>query len=102
MNALQKLQAAIRKFLGLTKPPRPNGVMLDDPQTASKPAATLIMQGVNEAEADRAAAAIQADIERAIGHPVTLIHLGHVTVKLKPITACNCPDCQRRRKAPWN
>ncbi len=93
MNALKQLQAAIRKFLGLVTPP-------SEPEPRGKPAASLTLQGLTKAEADRAAAAIQEDIEKALGHPVTMIHLGHVKVKL--MTPCNCRDCLRRRKAPWN
>ena len=99
MNALKQLQAAIRKFLGLVTPPsepRAPGT----PGRRGKPAANLTLQGLTKAEADRAAAAIQADIEKALGHPVTMIHLGHVKVKL--VEPCDCRECQRRKKAQWN
>ena len=94
MNAFQKMQAAIRKFLGLVIPPA-------EPEPRGKPGASLTVQGLTKAEADRAARAIQGDIEKALGHPITLIDLGVVKVKLKT-APCDCPACKRRRMAPWN
>ena len=82
MKTMKELQAAIRKLLGLGTPPA-------EPQDKAAADQTV-----------KAFAAIKADLETALGHPVVMIDLG--TVKVKLTTPCNCKNCQRRRKAPWN
>ena len=94
MDALRKVQAAIKKFLGLVTPP---GTPEPRATAAAVPFSFHTPEGMPEAEARKLAEDVRKTIEAKTGKPMQLICLG--VIKPAP---CNCPQCQRARVAQWN
>ena len=88
MDALKKVQEAIKKFLGLGAQPATAAVM---------PFAFTVPEGMPEAEARRLAEEVRKAIELQTGRPMELICLGVVTAP-----PCDCLQCQMKRAAKWN
>ena len=100
MDALRKVQAAIKKFLGLVIPPAvPEYREPAEPRAtaAAVPFSFHTPEGMPEAEARKLAEDVRKTIEAKTGKPMQLICLG--VIKPAP---CDCPQCQRQRAAQWN
>ena len=92
MDALKRVQAAIRKFLSLVIPP---GVPEQRPKPPPKPHFVLTAtHNLSKAEGDKMAEAVRQELERQTGQELTVIHLGSVP--------CVCDQCRRQRAAQWN
>ena len=91
MSTLQKVQAAIRKFLSLVIPP-------SEPEARPKPPAPHFTfttpADLTKDESEKMADAIREELERQTGKKLIVMHLGSVP--------CNCPHCRRKAMAPWN
>ena len=106
MNAIQKEQAAIRKFLAIGKAlgnaPKAAATLTAPPITTATPAGSADPPSKASCKAmeDKAMAAIKAGIEEALKGQATLIYFDVLNKKLA--APCNCTNCKRRRAAPWN
>ena len=97
MEALKKVQAAIRKFLSLVIPPaEPDPTRLPPPAPHKKPIpfGFTTPPGMTEPEARKLAEEVKETLERQTGKKLIIMHLGSVP--------CNCPQCRARAMAPWN
>ena len=82
MDALDKLKAAIKKFIsGPPPPPKEPPANLDADFEAAR----------------KLAEKIKADLEARLNQEFIMVPLGKVTIK-----PCDCIACQKRRAAPWN
>jgi hypothetical protein len=92
MNAFQKLQAAIRKFVDALMP-----LSEAEPWRKPPPAphfAFTTPPGLQDEESQRVAEEVKAELEKQTGKKFVMIHIGKVQ--------CNCAECKARAAAPWN
>ena len=92
MNGLQKVQAAIKKFLSLVIPPAE-----PEPDAKAPPKPHFVLtatHNLSKSEGDKMAEAVRQELERQTGQALTVIHLGSVP--------CVCDQCRRQRAAQWN
>ena len=82
MNGLEKLKAAILKFMSLGAAP---AVVTKPPEGLTVPEPEKIIREVHEA------------LEAAPGHKVKIMPLGKITIE-----PCTCKHCQMKAKARWN
>ena len=98
MNALQKVQAAIKTFLSLVIPPaEPEARPKPPPAPHFKqpiPFGFTTPVGMTEPEARKLAEEVKETLERQTGKKLVIMHLVSVP--------CNCPNCRKRVMAPWN
>lgn len=92
MTTLQKVQAAIRKFLSLVIPP---GTPEPRPKPPPKPHFTFTTpHDLAKDESEKMADAVRQELERQTGKKLLIVHLGTIP--------CNCPTCRMKAMAPWN
>jgi len=88
MDALEKLKAAIKRFIS-GPPPK-------DPPSLVSPATPSNLDADFEA-ARKLAEKIKADLEARLNQEFIMVPLGKVTIK-----PCDFPACKMRRAAQWN